>query len=521
MESGDAFPEQAMILRTAGMAEFLVNASLNRVAFAQAKLNLTETDPQRLRLDAGTPGRRGLATQTDRSLRKKENRSPEFKAQTEPRGHTMLILKCLCAAFLCMLFVSHEATAQTPLSPGTYNFRGPSGNTWDASWALNPSSGSPYYVGLSSLAHPPSTAQQFNFTSSGLLQSTANPSQYVYDLNGYLALGSSGDTFYITSHGPGYVIKNARANRLVFSSGGTGGGEQLSLASSGTVWTAASIGGPSTEIDDRNSAFVYSVWDSSNVDWYSLPAPLDYAQTEHSMQLDRQGGAHFTSASAAVTFSGTGITLIGKQGPNYGTVAYSVDGGPLQTVNNYNATQINQYPIVTVSNLANGSHVLWVEEADSNVLTIDAAKINGVPVTLSQGTIAGYNSTHITYSGDWPNCSACLPGTDLSGGHSISGNAGDSMSWTFNGSLIEVFGRPDYEDGYMYVFIDGAKVSTVDLRWGGVDDDSMNSTLIYAYKTATAGTHTIKLVAAGYADSGGPAGENTNLIQFDEFVAFP
>ncbi len=488
-----------------------MNASLNRVAFAHAKLNFTETDPQR----------RGLVTQTHRALRKKENRSPEFKAQAETQGHAVLILKSLCAAFLFMMFVSHEATAQTPLSPGTYSFRAPNGNTWDASWALNPSSGSPYYVGLSSLAHPPSTAQQFNFTSSGLLQSTTDPSKYVYDLNGYLALGSSGDTFYITTHGPGYVIKDARPNRLIVSSGGTGGGEQLSLASSGTVWTAASIGGPSTEIDDRNSAFVYSVWDSSNVDWYSLPAPLDYDQTEHSMQLDRPGGAYFTSASAAVTFSGTGITLIGKQGPNYGTVAYSVDGGPLQIVNNYNATQVSQYPILTVSNLANGSHVLWVEEADDNVLTIDAATINGVPLALSQGTIAGYNSTQIAYSGDWPSCSACLPGTDLSGGHSISGNAGDSMSWTFNGSLVEVFGRPDFEDGYMYVYIDGVKVGTVDLRWGGVDDDSMNSTLIYAYRAATAGTHTIKLVVAGYADSGGPSGQNTNLIQFDEFVAFP
>jgi hypothetical protein len=45
-------------------------------------------------------------------------------------------------------------------------------------------------------------------------------------------------------------------------------------------------------------------------------------------------------------------------------------------------------------------------------------------------------------------------GSDLSGGHYWSNETNASVSWTFVGSLIEVFGRPDYEDGYMDVYMD-------------------------------------------------------------------
>jgi len=104
----------------------------------------------------------------------------------------------------------------------------------------------------------------------------------------------------------------------------------------------------------------------------------------------------------------------------------------------------------------------------------------------------------------------------LSGGRYWDGNPNDSVSWTFNGSLIEVYGRPDFENGGMNVFIDGSLVTTISLRFGGADIDTNNSALLFSRKLSS-GQHVIKLSPTGSGD-GGP---NRNLIQIDQFVAFP
>jgi hypothetical protein len=96
-----------------------------------------------------------------------------------------------------------------------------------------------------------------------------------------------------------------------------------------------------------------------------------------------------------------------------------------------------------------------------------------------------------------------------------SGSAGSYIQWTFTGSLIEVYGRPDFEDGVMNVSIDGGAPVQFSMRAGSVDNDTYNNMLVFARKL-TSGSHTIKLSPAGYGD-GGPG---LNLIQIAELVAF-
>jgi hypothetical protein len=279
----------------------------------------------------------------------------------------------------------------------------------------------------------------------------------------------------------------------------------------------------SAKINDTDPSIIYSKGNSSTQDWhYFQPSPEDYSQDEHSSNLVRSGGA-ISGTGVVVNFTGTGITWIGKQGPQYGIASYSIDGGPPQTVDNYKSTQIDQNPDVIVSGLASDTHVLSIALLDQKNAssagywqTIDAFSIDGSPLTASQGTSAGFNSSELTFTGTWHG-GLVSDGSDLSGGHYWSNETNASISWTFIGSLIEVFGRPDYENGYMDVYIDADPnpVASVNGHWGSSDDDTLNSYMFFAKKLSP-GQHTIKLVVAGRHDNSA----RDNYVQIDELIAF-
>jgi hypothetical protein len=279
----------------------------------------------------------------------------------------------------------------------------------------------------------------------------------------------------------------------------------------------------STRINDADSSIIYSVGSKTTQDWeYFQPASEDYQQDEHSSHFVRSGGA-VTGVGVVVNFNGTGITWIGKKGPQYGIASYSIDGGPAQTVDNYNSAAMTQKQNVTVSGLSSDSHVLSISLQDKKNAassdywqTIDAFDIVGSPMAHSQATVAGFNSAELKFTGTWDGALQS-DGSDLSGGHYWSKQTNASVSWTFVGSLIEVFGRPDYENGYMDVYIDSGSspVASINGHWGSTDDDTLNSYMLFAKKLAP-GQHTIKLVVAGKHDSSA----RDNYVQLDEFVAF-
>jgi hypothetical protein len=300
-------------------------------------------------------------------------------------------------------------------------------------------------------------------------------------------------------------------------------GSTATPGASSVTPTSSGTAAGSTKIDDTDQSIIYSKGNKSTQDWNSFQsAQEDYLQDEHSSDFIRSGGA-VTGVGVVVNFSGTGITWIGKKGPQYGVASYTIDGGAPQTVDNYSSTKINQNPDVTVSGLSADSHVLSISLLDQKNpasvdywQTIDGFNVNGSPLTASQGVAAGFNSAELKFTGTWGS-GMVSDGSDLSGGHYWSNETQASVSWTFVGSLIEVFGRPDYEDGYMDVYIDTDPnpVASVNGHWGSVDDDSLNSYMLFA-KKLTPGQHTIKLVVAGRHDSGA----RDNYVQVDEFIAF-
>lgn len=283
-----------------------------------------------------------------------------------------------------------------------------------------------------------------------------------------------------------------------------------------------------TTINDTDSSIIYSTvgsegtgptWNTGNS---ANSTPKDYMNDEHYSNFSASPAAQVHGADAVVNFTGTGITWIGKVGPNFGVASYSVDGGTPVTLDTYNATLLAQNNNLVISGLTSGSHNLKIEVTHNKNISssdyyqvIDAFNIAGTPLPLYEGAVAGYNSPALSFTGQWT-CAPSPDGSNLSGGHCWSNAANASMSWTFTGSLIEVFGRPDLENGIFNVFIDGTLVGQVDGHYGAVDNDALNGYGLFQAKVSP-GTHTIKLTNTGILDS---AATNT-YMQIDMFVAFP
>jgi hypothetical protein len=332
-----------------------------------------------------------------------------------------------------------------------------------------------------------------------------------------------GDTFTVISSANGFTIKNtsgAYINPAVCTSTC-----DMAFSSNAYVWSipgAGSGSGTATEFNDTVSGIVYNVGANPQglISWnYSSGSCADFKCDEHSSDLVASGGSVFQGASVSIPINGTAITWIGKKGPTYGIASWSIDGGVETRVDNYNSTELDQQRIVSASGLTQGPHILRImlttsTSGSDHKQTIDAMQVTGSLLTFSQGTVAGWdNSSPLIFSGNWGGGS--FP-DDLSGGHWWDGKAGDSVSWTFSGkTLITAWGRPDLENGVMNVYLDGSLVKQTSTRYGGVDNDSNNSTLLFAAKVSSA-EHTIKLSPAGYGD-GGPG---RNLVQFDQFAAW-
>jgi hypothetical protein len=289
---------------------------------------------------------------------------------------------------------------------------------------------------------------------------------------------------------------------------------------------AAAAAAHSTTINDTDSSIIYSTVGGEGATWSigssANSTPKDYMNDEHYSNFSTSPAFEVNGADLVVNFTGTDITWIGKIGPNFGVASYSVDGGEPVAFDGYNPTLVSQNDNVVISGLASGSHSLKIEvthnknpSSSDYYQVIDAFNITGSPLRLDQGTVAGYNSPDLSFSGPWT-CGFEPDGSDYSGGHCYSNAKNASISWTFTGSLIEVYGRPDLQDGIFNVLIDGTQVGQIDEHYGRVDDDALNGYGLFQAKVAP-GKHTIKLVNTGTLDS---AAIDT-YIQIDMFVAFP
>ena len=277
-------------------------------------------------------------------------------------------------------------------------------------------------------------------------------------------------------------------------------------------------------INDNHPSIIYTTAgdEGTGPTWFVGGDPQDYMNDEHYSNFCASPAFSVNGAALVVNFTGTDITWIGKIGPNFGIAHWLVDGGVMSgDFDAYNPTLIAQNNNVVISGLPAGSHSLKIEvtcnknASSSNFFqVIDAFNITGSPLTLDQASVAGYNSPALSFSGPWT-CAASSQGNDLSGGHCFSNVPNASISWTFTGSLIEFWGRPNLENGIFQVLIDGTQYAIIDGHFGTADIDELNG---YPFFQASvpSGTHTITIVNTGTKN---PAATNT-FVQIDMFAAF-
>ena len=220
------------------------------------------------------------------------------------------------------------------------------------------------------------------------------------------------------------------------------------------------------------------------------------------------GSAALTNAkgaTAAVTFTGTGITWIGVLDPYSGLATVYLDG-TMNTVDTYGSSTLYQQKLFTVSGLTNGPHTLSIgipHVRDANGLGswvwIDAFDIengSGVPGGFIAPTgRTEQNSPAVTYTGTWlPNTSS-----DLSGGSAVlATNLGSSASITFNGTGITWIAYRDPWSGIANVYVDGVPTATVDTYLA----TAQAQTPAYVINGLVYGTHSLRIEATGTHSSG-------------------
>jgi hypothetical protein len=123
---------------------------------------------------------------------------------------------------------------------------------------------------------------------------------------------------------------------------------------------------------------------------------------------------------------------------------------------------------------------------------IDAFTTDGRFLSLGNATGFIYYQ-NATVSDGWT-CGA-QPG-NVGGGFCWTFSAGDTWGGSFTGSLFELFGHPDAEDGSAQVWIDRAPYTTITPTFGYIDDDALASYPMLV-GTLAPGDHTIQIIANG------------------------
>ena len=166
---------------------------------------------------------------------------------------------------------------------------------------------------------------------------------------------------------------------------------------------------------------------------------------------------------ATLTFSGTGVTWVGLQGPQAGIAKVYLDGAYQVDVDCYATTETVQAVLFARTGLGAGAHTLAIEAtgtmnpaATDAFIALDAFDVEGVPGGRVQD--AGLPTT--VYTGDWfqGNMERAWSG----GTAAISKSAGSHATLMFTGTGVSWIGFQGPQGGIARVSLDGAQVANVD-----------------------------------------------------------
>ena len=193
-------------------------------------------------------------------------------------------------------------------------------------------------------------------------------------------------------------------------------------------------------------------------------------------------------ATAALSFTGTGITWIGVLDPYSGIALVYLDGTQ-NTVDTYGPTTLYQQPLFSVHGLAPGTHTLSIQVLHQRDEDTEGSGIVG-GVSAPAGRIE-QNNAAVMYTGNWYlNTNPVMSG----GSATLAMDANSSATVSFTGTGIAWIGYQDQWSGIANVYVDGAlQSSPVDTY---AASEKVQSS-VYSISGLSPGAHTLTIVVTG------------------------
>ena len=241
--------------------------------------------------------------------------------------------------------------------------------------------------------------------------------------------------------------------------------------------------------------------------WAAAPDPgwtsVEHTALTYSAGWTDAGTGHNTSTIAAYceyTYTGRGIKLVAPTGPNMGIANVYLDGVFAGAVDLYAATAAAADVVFTSADLGDGTHTARVvctgdKNPSSTGTAIAVAQIyyedpTGAPIWTTVGPFdpgIAYNESTGWNIGDPTNETTTFPGS--------------YYTYTFTGNKVGIYNASWGDRGICDIYIDGARVDTVDFRQG-----SQSLNVRWESGILASGTHTLKVVLTDTytGDGGGP-----------------
>lgn len=262
----------------------------------------------------------------------------------------------------------------------------------------------------------------------------------------------------------------------------TSGNRATSAPVTVTVSNAAPPPPPSSRrYEESDPALSYSAgWSQSGAGWF--------AWSGGSALETRVPGAR-----ATFTFTGASVTWIGYRSGRSGIARVYLDGAQVAQVDMFARTDEPHAPIITLKNLAPGSHTLAVEatglqntEAVDNRVQVDAFDVPAPAVSHLQES-----DPAVAFSGTW---AAENSGIAWSAGDAnVSETAGAQAAFAFHGTAASWIGYRGPDAGIARVYLDGAFTAELDLY----APTNYVQDVLYTAGGLPYGDHTLTVEAAG------------------------
>ena len=174
---------------------------------------------------------------------------------------------------------------------------------------------------------------------------------------------------------------------------------------------------------------------------------------------DYDNDVHYATANgstATLTFTGTGIAVLGEQYTDQGNIGVSIDGGTQQTISTLpsDGQRHSNVAVYTVTGLSPGNHTIVVTKLSGNYTTLDGFNITTVSGRAAERHRSDDRLQRVQLLGQ--------PGLgDYDNDVHYATANGSTASLTFTGTGIQVKGEQYTDQGNIGVSIDGGTQQTI------------------------------------------------------------